>query len=227
LAIVGAAAIAALSFGLVGRSPDYATGVGEERVLKLADGSSVRLDTDTRLTVALSASARRVHLMQGQAYFEVAHDTSRPFTVEAGPMQVRAVGTKFDVRQDGQTARVTLVEGVVEVRGRGSATWVLQPGEQVSVGVTQAKTPANAGSATSWTQGRVVFQGLPLGQAIDEINRYTTHKIRLADAAVASVPVTGSFETGDSSAFVSAVSDLHGLRAMTQPDGSIALDAKP
>ena len=66
-----------------------------------------------------------------------------------------------------------------------------------------------------------------MSEAIDEINRYSAHKIRLEARTVAQVPVTGSFETGDVDAFVSAVSDLHGLIAKRSPDGAIVLDANP
>jgi transmembrane sensor len=73
----------------------------------------------------------------------------------------------------------------------------------------------------------VVFDGAPLTQAIAEINRYCAHKIVLRAPGLGSTPVSGSFETGDTAAFVAAESDLHGLRATTQPDGTIVLDAGP
>jgi transmembrane sensor len=198
-------------------------------LVRLGDGSAIRLDTDTRVAVSVTASQRHIRLEHGQAFFEVAHDAARPFIVDAGPMRVRAVGTKFDVRQEGRQARVTLVEGVIQVRSLsgGPGEWTLKPGEQVSLGAARVISVADVRAATSWTQGRIVFQGMPLARAIDEINRYTPHKIRLKDTKVAAASVTGSFETADSGAFVAAVSDLSGLRATTLPDGSIVLDANP
>src|SRR5580658_10396570 len=77
--------------------PTFATGVGEQRLVRLADGSTVRLDTDTRIDVAMTGGARRVTLDRGQAFFDVMHDPARPFLVAAGPMTVRAVGTRFNV----------------------------------------------------------------------------------------------------------------------------------
>jgi transmembrane sensor len=215
---------AALTFGA---GSTYATRVGEQRLVRLEDGTTVRLDTDTRVTVAFRAGERRVQLAHGQAFFDVAHDATRPFIVDAGSMRVRAVGTRFDVRRDGADAKVTLVEGIVQVRGAGVSPgdWTLKPGEQVRLGHTPAHITADVVAATSWTGGRVIFRGLPLAEAIDEINRYSPHKIRLEAQAVAEVPVTGSFETGDVDAFVTAVSDLHGLIAKKSSDGTIVLDA--
>jgi len=207
--------------------PSYATAVGEQRLVRLADGSTVRLDTDTRIEVALSGTSRRVRLEHGQAFFDVAHDPARPFVVSAGPITVRAVGTRFDVRDDGPEPQVTLVQGVVEVSRNGARpqTWTLRPGQQLVAAVAAAPRPVDVAAVTSWTSGRVVFENIPLSAAVEEINRYAQRKVVLRAPGVAATPVSGSFETGDTAAFVAAESDLHGLRATTLPDGDIALDA--
>jgi transmembrane sensor len=229
-AIAAGLGVLAAVLVLSGGATTYATAVGEQRLVRLADGSGLRLDTDTKLAVAFRDGERRVQLLRGQAFFEVAHDPARPFIVDAGPMRVRALGTRFDVRRDGADATVTLVEGSVQVRSLGAASgaWTLKPGERVALDRTPPRaTTADVAQATSWTSGRVIFRGLPLAQAIDEINRYSPHKIRLEAQAVAAVPVTGSFETGDIDAFVRAVGDLHGLAATKAADGTIVLDAGP
>jgi transmembrane sensor len=207
--------------------PTYTTGVGEQRLVRLADGSSVRLDTDTRIDVALTGSSRDIRLERGQAFFDVAHDAARPFLVQAGPVTVRAVGTQFDVRAGGDTPSVTLVQGIIQVQRGGAApqTWTLHPGQQLVAAPTGAPKPIDVAAATSWISGRVVFEAVPLGVAIEEINRYCTHKIVLRAPGLAATPVSGSFETGDAAAFAAAESDLHGLRASTLPDGTIVLDA--
>lgn len=207
--------------------PSFTTRIGEQRLLRLADGSAVRLDTDSRIEVAYSGQARRIRLERGQAFFEVAHDPGRPFVVRAGAVSVRAIGTKFDVKADHGAPTVTLVEGVVEVRRAGAApqVWMLRAGEQVATGPAATPRAVNLETATSWTVGRVVFQGAPLVEAVAEINRYCAHKIILNAPGIADTPVTGSFETGDAEAFASAVSDLHGLQIDRRPDGEILLDA--
>jgi len=206
--------------------PSYTTRVGELRVVRLDDGSTVRLDTDSRIDVAFSGDARRIRLARGQAFFDVAHAASRPFLVTAGAVSVRAVGTKFDVR-DAAEPQVTLVEGVVEVRRQGARpqTWTLRPGQQLIAAAAATPKPVDMAAATSWTSGRVVFENVPLSAAVDEVNRYLAHKIILRAPAAAQTPVTGSFDTGDAAAFVAAESDLHGLRATRLPDGGIVLDA--
>jgi transmembrane sensor len=209
----------------VSARPSYATRVGEQRLVRLADGSTVRLDTATRIEVAFSGASRKIRLAHGQAFFDVAHDGARPFLVTAGPLTVRAVGTRFDVRA-GAEPSVTLVEGVVEVRRQGPQpqSWTLRAGQQLIAAAVAAPRPVDAVAATSWTLGRVVFENVPLSAAVAEINRYCAHKIILRAPAVAQTPVSGSFDTGDTAAFVAAESDLHDLRADKLPDGDIALE---
>lgn len=229
-ALVLGLAVAALGAGwafwpaLAGRT--YVTGVGEQRLVQLEDGSRVRLDTDTRVSVRLGAHARRVRLVRGQAFFDVAHDASRPFVVAAGAADVRAIGTRFDVRRDAGHVRITLVQGLVEVRGpaAGAAAVRLHPGEQVSAnGALSAPRPVDLDAATSWTDGRIVFHAVPLRAAIAEVNRYSRRKIVLDAPGLADEAVSGAFDSGDIDAFVAAVSTLQGLRAEPQGDGAIHL----
>jgi transmembrane sensor len=213
LILVGALALGiAVQAGLFGQT--YATAVGEQRLVQLADGSQIRLDTDTRLFVTLSGARRQVRLERGQALFDVAHDPARPFIVDAGAAKVRALGTRFDVRRDTVHVQVTLVQGRVEVRpGRDGHAVVLRPGEQVMAnGALGAPAPADVSAATSWTDGRVLFHAIPLRQAIAEMNRYSRRRIVLAAPGLADEAVTGAFDTGNVDGFVSAVSGLHGLR---------------
>ena len=116
LAAIGAAA--ALVIGgwtwWQGRST-FTTGVGEQWVVQLADGSSVRLDTDSRVRVRFSDGQRLVDLERGQAMFSVAHDAQRPFVVAAGDARVTAIGTVFDVQRQSAGVSVTLVSGAVDV----------------------------------------------------------------------------------------------------------------
>jgi len=205
---------AATRSGLMG--PRYSTGVGEQRLVQLADGSRVRLDTDTRVAVRFSGERRLVRLQRGQAMFDVAHDAHRPFIVEAGAADVRALGTRFDVRRDAGHVRVTLVEGRVEVRPTGgapTAAVILRPGEQVFAnGGLSHPRPADISAATSWVDGRLLFHAIPLRQAVAEMNRYSRRRIVLTAPDVADETVSGAFDTGNVDGFVSAVSRLHGLR---------------
>lgn len=213
----------------------YSTGVGEQRLVRLDDGSRVRLDTQTQIKVRFGQDARRVVLEKGQAFFDVAKDAGRPFVVAAGTTDVQAVGTRFDVRRDDGKVRVILVDGVVEVRTATPAPsagppqrWTLKPGEQLTAGrQVIAPRSVDVAAATSWTDGRITFRAVPLTTAIAEVNRYSDEKIELDAPLVGAIPVSGIFNSGDTEAFVAAVSDLHGLRAVRQADGTIRLTASP
>ncbi|WGM45847.1 hypothetical protein KOAAANKH_00711 [Brevundimonas sp. NIBR10] len=211
-----------------GRSA-YATDVGEERLVQLDDGSTVRLDTGSSIKVAFSGGQRRIELEGGRALFTVAHDTSRPFIVLAGATQVRAVGTVFDVRRAEAGVTVSMVSGLVEVSGPDLPAGPpkrLAAGQRALVSPQGLQTQTiNVADATSWADGRLVFRGTPLGQAVDEVNRYLTDKIVLAPGTPRSQPVSGVFHTSDRAAFVSAVCELFQLTAEADPDGSVRLTA--
>ena len=211
------------------RGETYRTAVGEQRALHLADGSVVRLDTDSQITVREGPRSRELWLARGRAFFDVAHDAARPFLVTASATQVRAVGTRFDVQRLPTAVAVTLVQGVVTVRRQSAFAdppRTLHAGESVvdsANGVTKPH-PVDVAAETAWTAGHIVFHDKPLMQAIAEANRYTTVKLRLKDESeLGSVHVDGVFNTGDTAALVSALETLYGLRAMPSSNGVILL----
>jgi len=212
------------------RPLSYATGVGEQRTIRLEDGSRVTLDTATRVEVRLRDDRRSVALLSGQAFFDVAGDPDRPFVVAAGEAHVTAIGTRFDVRRLGAGARVILVEGRVAVRetGRAGDGWSLEPGQQV---VTTSARPAVASvdvaRETSWTMGRLIFEETPIRTAVAEVNRYSEAKIDLQASRIADIPVSGVFNTGDTDGFVAALTDLYSVTARRQPDGTVILSGPP
>jgi len=228
---LGGVAVAVLAAAIVGlwtlnRPLAYATAVGEQRTIRLEDGSRVTLDTESRIQVRLSDARRSVTLVSGQAFFDVAGNPGRPFVVTAGETRVTATGTRFDVRRMGDGARVTLVEGRVSVREttRDAAGWSLNPGEQV---VTAAPRPMVAtvdiARETSWTTGRLIFKETPIRTAVAEINRYSDDKIDLQASHIADIPVSGVFDTGDAEGFIAALQDLYSVKAERRPDGTVTL----
>ena len=219
VALVGAALL--FLPGMMGAT--YDTGVGEQRLVRLSDGSRLELDTDTRVRVRLSRGQRQVTLERGQAFFDVAHDAARPFTVTSGSTSVRALGTRFDVRRDAQAVRVTLIEGRVLVRPLRTPSdpgVVLTPGQQVTSGAGLSRPrKIDVVAATSWRSGRIVFQAVPLHAAVAEFNRYSRRRIVLEPGPAADALVTGAFDSDNLAAFVSAVGELNGLQAVdTNPD---------
>ena len=107
--LAGALAVLELS------SPIYATALGEQRSIQFEDGSTVELNSRSKISVRYSKQERDVELIEGQALFHVAHETGRPFIVSVGVTRVRAVGTQFDVYKKSNGTVVTVVEGRVAV----------------------------------------------------------------------------------------------------------------
>ena len=228
IALAGLGALLLLIF--LNRPEYYRTGVGEQRLIALKDGSRIRLNTDTELTVRLSGT-RQVELLHGQAYFDVHPDPDRPFAVRAGAAEVRALGTSFDVRREDRLFRVVLAEGSVLVvpSASGAEPKRLAPGEGYLV--PESSGPqlfrADLEAATGWTSGRMVFKRTRLDAAIAEANRYSIPKIKLRSPSLAGLEVDGAFEAGDLEAFSAALTALLPLKAQRDGEGNIILTAIP
>ncbi|HVJ01225.1 MAG TPA: FecR domain-containing protein [Sphingomonas sp.] len=210
------------------RAPDaYLARPGEQTVATLDDGSRIALNTDTRVEVRYAPDVRRIRLDRGEAFFEVAPNRVRPFIVEAGDKQIRALGTSFAVRYMREGVVVTLVTGKVSVSdlragGRGEAIkpTLLTPGERLTAGRGRPATidrPA-IDTVTSWRRGQAVFSDTPLAAAVAEMNRYGGTHILIEDPRLASMRVSGVFATNDTAEFAQAVAALHGLRVVRSGD---------
>lgn len=188
--------------------------------MTLADGSKITLNSDARVRVAYGGRERRIALLSGQAFFQVAHDRSRPFVVSVGDREVVALGTQFDIRVDQRRVVVALLEGRVNVRPQTGAAKArpvaLAPGEQVRFAVADPATiiqAANVADLARWREGRVRFDATPLAEAVAEMNRYNAVPIHIADRALDRLKVSGVFRTGQSDSFVSALTDIFPVRA--------------
>lgn len=204
----------------------YATEVGEQRSLQLADGSRVRLDTASKIRVRFTEGERRIELAEGQAFFEVAHNPARPFVVMTTNASVTAVGTVFEVRRVGPETRVVLVSGAVDVAQASTprAPQRLLPNQQTAIRSGKAKiSTVDADTATSWIDGELTFTDTPLAEAVGEVNRYLTAPIILDAPAAANTPINGVFRSGDRTAFVSAAAHLFNLKAIREADGKVRL----
>lgn len=209
----------------------YATTVGERRTLDLNDGTSVVLDTDSKLAIRFSRKQRNLVLEHGQAQFSVASQPQRPFVVRAGEGAVRAVGTQFQVRKRDAGVWVTLLEGVVTVSAPDAASGgtdrgvTLAAGEQVSFGNGQPlnRQPADLAVAEGWIRGEQIFDRRPLREVIEEMNRYTQVKLRLADPSLNELEVSGAFYDNDQDSMIRALELGWSLRAERTSDTTIVL----
>jgi transmembrane sensor len=204
--------------------PDNAvvTGIGQRQVRLLRDGTRVVLNTDTRIEVNYDERARRVRLIRGEAWFDVAKRPTRPFLVGVDGQEIRALGTSFIVRHDDtQGLSITLVEGQISVtptaRREEAAlrdAQILAPGERLVISRNHARTVdrPELTRITAWERGRVEFEETPLETAVAEMNRYSTMHVAVADANVAQLRIGGVFHAGDSEEFVRIVTAAFGLR---------------
>lgn len=205
---------------------EYATTLGRLDTVRLSDGSHATLSSDSRIALAMSPGERHIDLLDGEAFFEVAKDRSRPFVVAADGRRAIAVGTRFSVRRDGEALRVVVTEGVVRLEapaqpGRIGAEPVLLPAGSIAVatrsGVTVHRgTLAEAERAVEWRGGRLYFDDTPLSVAAEEFNRYNTQKLVMGDADVAALRIGGNFRWSNPEGFVRLLEQGFGVRAETR-----------
>jgi transmembrane sensor len=216
------------------RPPEiFATGTHQQRDVMLADSSMIHLDVGSEIAVNMTDRSREITLTRGRALFDVAKDAERPFTVTAGGTRTTALGTQFQIQTHPDRVVVLLTEGSVSVTSSPEKlvddrpAWEvrLTPGEQLSLGggATPRKRSVDTYMATSWSRGRLVFRGTPLAEALEEVNRYSSRKLRLADPSLASLPVGGSFIAGDSELALSAFVAALPLRSVDGGGGEILL----
>lgn len=216
----------ALQFGMA--IDNYRTAVGEQRVIRLADGSRLTLNTDSAVEVALDDDRRSVSLLRGEASFTVAHDPRRPFLVAADGVTLRAVGTAFNVRLRAQLTEVTVTTGMVAINASdgdrlvpaGRAA-VVRPG---AIAVTQLADAA-IDRRLAWRSGKLSFDGDTLAQAVEEFNRYRVSPMVIGDPALSGIRIGGTFRADGSAGFAQALQDSFGIRTVRGEDGSLLLVA--
>lgn len=225
------AASVLLAFGVgtiwwsVAPEPGYATAIGEQKVAVLEDGSRIALNTNSRVDIDFTSETRAIQLDHGEAMFEVAHNAARPFIVTAGDKQIRAIGTVFLVRREGDSVTVTLIDGKVSVtdlaprtRTAAKASAILAPGERfTAVGPGQPVIDTESIEvATAWRRGQAIFRDTPLGEAVVELNRYGGKRLVVTDPRLAALPISGVFATNETRDFAEAMAALHGLHVRTE-----------
>jgi transmembrane sensor len=224
-----AGAILLPASGLIGvHETTYTTGVGERRTIALEDGSRIEMNAASRMTVRFERHARRVHMGDAQAYFDVAKDTSRPFLISAGDTQVRVVGTQFDVRhRDGQVA-VNVQRGLVEVRPnlpRDAEPFRLRPGQGLShrkgVAADARVSTVAVEEIAGWRQGRLIYRDQPLSQIAGDMNRLFARPVKLGDAEAANMRLSGVLIVDEQDAMVDRLSHLLPVRTTTTKDAIV------
>lgn len=243
-----AAGLVAIWLLLPAASQRYATGLGEQRSVLLADGSRVTLDSASSIDVHLGRHRRIIDLLRGEALFQVSHDPARPFDVYADGAVVRAIGTEFNVDIRSSYAAVTVLQGQVAVmngaqaslpvptggppaRGGPAVQGFPAPPGALLLGVAQRViiTPAGMGNpqrvddlpaVTAWTRGQLVFESRSLGEVVDELDHSSAQRIVIQSDRLRSRRVTGVIQLDDPSSLLSFLSDVPGVVIHKTSDGT-------
>lgn len=226
--MAGIAVVAVIGGGLASlgsraEAKVYETTIGERRRIVLEDNSVAMLDTDTRIAVKYDETSRLIDLQRGRVNFHVSADRVRPFTVSGAQQTIVSHESDFEVRRDGETISVVLIDGHATVESHGHET-VLQDGERLiaSDADTRLDKP-RLQPLLAWQKGRAILENDRLVDAIGEINRYSTMKLTIGDPAVAELRVSGVYKVGDNLGFARSIARLLPLRVMQSDDKVILL----
>lgn len=191
----------------------FSTAKGEFRKIPLADQSVAKLNSASLVEVNFTRTLRQLRLRQGEAWFEVAKDKSKPFLVEAGVVRVQAVGTAFGVRRYAHGAEVLVSEGTVEVWNHAGAPhkYALNAGERAFVAdgaasVTVSRQPGEVARRLAWRDGKLIFANQTLQDAVADFNRYSHKKIVLGNSALAARTLVGQYQIDAPESFAREVS---------------------
>lgn len=193
---------------------DVVTATGESRTVTLEDGSQVNLSGGSAIGVDFTAEERRVRLLSGEAFFDVAHDAGRPFTVEAGGTTVVVLGTAFDVALDPSSTTVQLARGVVGISGTAaSAVMEMAPGDMATVdhetgAIARETVPAE--EIAAWRNGLLFVNNVTVESVVARLQRYHPAWISMPDSTLGRQRVTGLYDLRDPD---------RALRALVQPLG--------
>ena len=204
-----ATAAAAAVFVILGVQPfmlwlnaDITTDTGQTQTLALEDGSTIMIGADTALAYEFTSQRRAVTLLKGEAWFDVADDSSRPFVVNTGDLNVTVTGTQFNVGKTEQTVSVALAEGSVQIdRTDQEPSIALSAGQRFRLDLASGRAkiaqidPAQMGA---WRSNRFVVQDMLLADVVDTLDRYYAGTIHIWHSErVDDVRITGVFDLSE------------------------------
>ncbi|MBO9669553.1 MAG: FecR domain-containing protein [Sphingobium sp.] len=202
----------------------FQTPVGARKIINLADGSRIELNTQSVVRAAVDDKRRDVWLDSGEAYFEVTHREGEPFVVHAGKRTITVLGTKFSVRRDRDRVTVNVIEGRVRVddgQNRDTSAAIITAGDTaIARGestLIAAKSEERVENALAWRDGMLTFNLVPLSEAAAEFNRYNRTQLSV-DPSAAAIPIGGTFQASNVEAFARLLHDAYGLKSEQDGD---------
>jgi transmembrane sensor len=207
---------------------DQRTATGEQRTLKLDDGTSINLNTHSAIDVRFDEQRRLIVLQEGEILVETGHDDSRPFYVQTRDGSLRALGTRFIVKREDDATRLSVLQSAVAAQPEAlHQEHVFKAGQQVlmrsdGLGPLLAVTPAT----DAWTRGMLVVDNARLGDVIEELGRYRTGHLGVDDN-VADLRITGSFPLHDTTLALNALLPTLPVQIKQHTPWWVTVAAKP
>ncbi|WP_296228745.1 FecR family protein [Ralstonia sp. UBA689] len=206
----------------------YATAAGERQHLTLADGTELTLNTRTVAEVEWHLRTRQVRLVDGEAFFDVAHAAWRPFLVRAGDTTVRVVGTILNVRRADPRVMVTVLRGRVHVEDASGDAMLLSARQAVESvgGMLTARAAPDPAAAVAWKDGKLMFERTPLVQVLADINRYRAAPATLADPALERLQISGVFDSARTDALLDLLPSILPVTIRRETDDTVRIFAR-
>jgi transmembrane sensor len=215
-------------------SSTFSTGIGQKRLIRLSDGSTIDLNARSRIIVRYTKTRREIDLLRGQALFADTDDPNRPFIVRSPATVVRAMGTQFDVNLLDAETIVTVIQGKVVVarqppapggaadplrptRRRADsarATVYLTAGEQLTVSPTRRMRPVrtNVTAAIAWVHHKLIFASTALRDVVQEFNRYNARQLVIASPSLETFRIDGVFSSTNPKSLIDFLRQSPGIK---------------
>lgn len=215
----------------------YSAPIGQIRTVEMDDASHITLGADTTVTVIFTPEERHVRMDAGEAFFQVSPDRNRPFVVRSQDVRITVHGTAFDLRATAQGASVTVSEGVVSVTrileqtetptagtplppSTHPQSTILGAGDRIAINTksdVDMITKVRPENIASWRNNFLVYVDAPLAELVSDINRYRTQKVRIADTDIATMTVTATFDSRDTTTMLHSLEEALPLRLENTP----------
>lgn len=206
---------------IIAMEADYRTATAQRETIHTRDGSAVDLAGASAISIDIGRAERRVRLLKGEAFFDVARDNTRPFVVDAAGVEVTVLGTAFNVLVTSESTTIALLHGSVRAMpatstARGdAATIVLEPGQKITIwhgtGATYV-APITAEEIGAWREGLVFLDDLPFSEAAEIIERYHPAWISVPDDVLATRRVSGMIDLTEPEAALALLAGLFGAQ---------------
>ena len=210
----------------------YATQVGEINQIELTDGSVITLGGNTQLVVSLQEQQRNVRLHKGEAYFDVAHDKTRPFVVTNDETQIKVLGTEFAVQALSTSLQLEVAQGAVEITDMQAIYYnrvknrVLTAGEAITYSDTKGLTEVakvDGELIGNWRDKRFNFNNQTLDAIAERLNLYYPPGIVIASDSLKHKAINSSFRLEQLDTFLAGLSMSDDIDVIKREDGKIII----